>query len=152
MRSDKDITKFTPLAGSLVDQRASDYTYRGQNYRYLSYFIESSQPKFGYSITLKFIPHLHITGTTSRLLSIGVEPSEVPNIETQSVIAVVLPNGINNITITDMKPYKTLTSNQRTIYYYDVHPITSHQSIHIAYTLAGTPTTDIDINKISSQK
>ena len=146
--NDADIAAATPLQGTLIEQRVKDYDYRGQTYRSHSYFMESDQRQFGYAFTFTVAPHLHVTGAASRLISIGMDPSSEAELQTQFVLAVILPDGAGNITVTDMQPYKTLTSNTRTLYYYDIHSITAHQSIHIAYTLTGTPTTDIDLSTI----
>lgn len=147
--SDTDIAASTPLNGTVIEQHAQDYDYRGQTYRSHSYIIESDQHQFGYLATFKVLPHVHVTGTATRLLSIGMDPSDEASIQTKFVLAVLLPDGVHDITVTDMQPYKTLMyNNTRALYYYDIHSITAHQSIHIAYTLTGIPTTDIDLSTV----
>lgn len=141
---DADIAESAPVDCTLIEPRVEDRTYRGQSYRAHNYIVESDRRQFGYAVTFNVLPHIHITGAASRLLSIGVDPSNDAEHQTRSVIAVLLPEGAFDVAITDMQPYKTLTYNARTLYYYDVHPVTAHQSIHIAYTLAGTASTDID--------
>ncbi len=146
--NDADMTESTPQECTVIEQRVDDQSYGGQTYRWHTYLVESDQRKFGYSATFKVLPHVHVTGTATRLLSIGVDPSNEAAKQTKFAIAVILPDGASNITITDMQPYKTLTYRGRALYYYDVHPITAHQSIHIAYTLKGIPTTDIGIETV----
>ncbi len=146
--NDADMTESTPQECTVIEQRVDDPSYGGQTYRWHTYLVESDQRQFGYSATFKVLPHVHVTGTATRLLSIGVDPSNEAAKQNKSVIAVILPEGASDITITDMQPYKTLTYHGRTLYYYDVHSITTHQSIHIAYTLTGIPTTDIGIDTV----
>ncbi len=145
---DADMTKSTPLECTVIEHHVEDQSYGGQTYRWHTYLVESSQRKFGYSASFKVLPHVHITGTATRLLSIGVDPSHDAVNQTKFAIAVILPGGVRNITITDFQPYKTLTYSGRTLYYYDARTITAHQSIHIAYTLTDTPTTDIGIDTV----
>lgn len=145
--NDTDIADSTPLNSILIESHVEDYTYGGQIYRSHSYIVESDQRQFGYSATFKVLPHVHVTGAASRLLSIGFDPSS--DFQTKFVVAVILPDGARDITVTDMQPYKTLMyNNTRALYYYDVHSIASHQSIHIAYTLTGIPTTEIDLSTV----
>ncbi len=147
--NDTDIAESTPLYGTLIEQSARDYDYRGQTYRFHSYIVESDQRQFGYSATFKVAPHVHVTGTSTRLLSIGMDPPEEANLQTKFVLAVLLPDGVRDITVTDLQPYKTLLyNNTRALYYYNIRSITTHQSIHISYTLTGIPTTDIDLSTI----
>ncbi len=145
---DADMTKSTPLECTVIEHHVEDQSYGGQTYRWHTYLVESSQRKFGYSASFKVLPHVHITGTATRLLSIGMDPSQEAAIQTKFAVAVILPAGARDITVTDWQPYKTLTYRGRALYYYDVRPITAHQSIHIAYTLTGTPSTDIGIDTV----
>ncbi len=145
---DADMVKSGPVACTVIEHRVEDQAYGGRTYRSHTYLVESNQRKFGYSATFKVLPHVHITGTATRLLSIGVDPSHDAANQTKFAIAVILPGGARNSTITDLQPYKTLTYNGRTLYYYDVRTITAHQSIHIAYALTDTPTTDIGIDTV----
>ena len=142
------MAKSTPLECAVIEHSANDYTYRGQTYRSHAYLVESSQRKFGYSATFKVLPHVHVTGTATRLLSIGMDPPYEAALQTKFILTVILPSGARDITVTDWQPYKTLTYNGRALYYYDVLPITAHQSIHITYTLTDTPTTDIGIETV----
>ncbi|MBK9926644.1 MAG: hypothetical protein IPP66_15315 [Anaerolineales bacterium] len=143
-----DMISAVPIAGTVLEHYVGDQTYRDQSYRYHSYFIESDQRTFGCSATFATLPHLHITGETSRLISIGFDPTDEIAARTSSIAVVVIPNGVRDVAITDFQPYKTLTQNGRTLYYYDLKPITTHVSVHISYTLAGTSTTDIDLNTV----
>lgn len=145
---DADIAQSAPIAGKIVNQQVKDSAYGGKTYRVHSYIVESDQRAFGYSASFTVLPHLHVLSTESRLISIGVDRSNDADAQTRSVIAVILPDGARDIAITDMQPYKTLAHNARTIYYYDIRPVTSHQSIHISYTLTGIPTTDIDTTTV----
>lgn len=145
--NDADIAQVTPIRGTQVEHRMTDSTYGSQTYRAHSYLIASDQRAFGYSATFTILPHLHVTSTLSRLISIGVYPSRDSGVQTRSVIVVILPDGVRDITITDMEPYKTLTQNARILYYYDAQ-VTAHESIHIAYTLTGVPTTDMDVDMV----
>jgi hypothetical protein len=145
---DSDMTSSAPIGGTVLEHLVSDNTYRDQAYRYHSYFIESDQRTFGCSATFTTLPHLHITGEASRLISIGFDPTDEIAAQTSSVVVVVLPNGVSDVTVTDFQPYKTLTQNGRALYYYDLKPITAHVSIHIAYTLTGKTTTDINLDAV----
>lgn len=145
--NDADIAQATPIRGTQLEHRMTDSTYGSQTYRAHSYLIASDQREFGYSVTFTILPHLHVTSTLSRLISIGVYPARDAAVQTRSVIVVILPDDVRDIAITDMEPYKTLTQNARILYYYDAQ-VTAHESIHIAYTLTGAPTTDMDVDMV----
>ncbi len=144
---DADIASASPITGTLIEHRVRDLSYHNQTYRSHSYFMESDQRTFGYFVIFNTLPHLHVTGASSRLISIGLDPSN-STAQTSIVIAVILPDDVSGITVTDMKPYKTLKLNARTLYYYDARSVTAHQSIHIAYMLTGIPTTAINTEAI----